>query len=364
MGQPGTYPNPNSIAPKRSFDTDHPYLAAIALVFVAFVLRLALDPLLSERSPLLLFTASIVVAAGRYGTGPGLLAVVFSLIVGAAAFMTPTFPPELSADDIASLGVFIITSVAMLSFAAHLKISRERERQLQSALEQAKTETAMGTMAATLAHELTQPLAAAANYVSAGKRMASKLNGAGRDTLQSGLDEAEAQIKRAGDIIRYARGLVPDVSADKRDASLRTMIANALKPLQAAGLYEDLDMRLEIARDAERLFVNPIQIEQVLLNLIRNACQATPPGRAPQLVVAASVEDDRTVVEVRDFGSGISEEKMGRLFSAGRDPEGEGLGLGLSISRTIIEAHGGTMWARNNLDSGASFLLSIPREQG
>lgn len=364
MGQPGTHFTPKFIASERSRDTDYPYLAAIALVLIAFVLRFALDPLLSERSPLLLFTASIVVAAGRYGTGPGLLAVVLSLVVGTAAFMTPTFPPVLTADDVASLGVFIITSAAMLSFAAHLKISRERERQLQSALEQAKTETAMGTMAATLAHELTQPLAAAANYVSAGKRMASKLDGEGRETLQFGLDEAEAQIRRAGDIIRYARGLVPDVTADKKYALLRKMIANAVKPLHAGGLYEDLDLTLEIAPDAERVFVNPIQIEQVLLNLIRNACQATPPGRRPEVVIAGDAEDDRAIVEVRDFGRGISEEKMDRLFSAGRDSQSEGLGLGLSISRTIVEAHGGTMWARNNLDSGASFYFSVPREEG
>jgi two-component system sensor kinase FixL len=341
-------------------DRAHPYVSAIVLVLVAFAIRYALDPVLLERSPLLIFTAAIVIAAGRYGMAPGLTAMVLSLALGTLAFMGPGLPPSLSADDIASLGVFIVTSGAMLSFAGHLRQLREREAELQAELRQVQTETAMGTMAATLAHELNQPLAAAVNYIGAGKRMANRLQGEMQSALLSGLDEAEAQIHRAGEIVRQARNLVANASSTRRAVSLRGMVASALKPLQAAGACDKLQLEIEVEPGADRLLVNEIQIEQVLLNVIRNACQAAAPDDVAPVRLSARPGDDDVTVEVRDFGRGIDSEKMATLFKPGGSTSG-GQGLGLSISRTIVEAHGGRMWAQNADDGGASFFFTLPR---
>ncbi|HET9810299.1 MAG TPA: ATP-binding protein [Sphingomicrobium sp.] len=343
-------------------DRDHPYLMAIALVAAAFAVRLALDPVLLGRSPFLIFTAAIVIAAGRYGTRPGFLAMILSLVLAIAVFMAPARSEGLSADDLASLAVFIVTGGAMLSFAGHLKASREREQQLQAALQQVHTETAMGTMAATLAHELNQPLAAAANYVGASKRMAAVLTGDLQGTLVSGLEEAEGQIHRAGAIIRHARNLVSNASSTREQTSLRRMVGNALKPLQASGTCEDVGVLVDVEDSADALFVNAIQIEQVLVNVLRNACQAAGADKPGEIVVSGKVRDDFALVEVRDFGPGIGEDQLQSLFSArGRSTSG-GLGLGLSISRTIVEAHGGKMWAENNPKGGASFFFTIPTD--
>jgi len=292
----------------RFRDVEFPYVSAVVLVLIAFGIRYALGPVLNQRSPLLIFTAAIVIAAGRYGTAPGLLAMILSLILGMVAFMGPGFPPDFSADDIASGGVFIVAGGAMLGFASHLKALRERETQLQAALNQVQTETAMGTMAATLAHELNQPLAAAANYVGASKRMAVSLDGQLKATLVSGLDEAEGQIHRAGEIVRQARNLVSNASASRARASLRRMVANALKPLQAGNACENLNLEVDIEPQANALMVNEIQIEQVLLNVIRNACQAVGPEAEAQVVISAQPREEDVVVEIRDSGPGIASE--------------------------------------------------------
>ena len=283
-----------------------------------------------------------------------------SLVLGTFVFMAPGLPPILSADDIASVGVFVVTSGAMLGFAGHLKQLRERERQLQAELGQVQTETAMGTMAATLAHELNQPLAAALNYVGASKRIAASLKGEMKSALVSGLGEAETQIHRAGEIVRQARNVVSSAASSRRSASLRTMVANAVRPLQAGGAFENLNLSIAIDRDADTLLVNEIQIEQVLLNVIRNACQVILPGNEARVMISARPGVDDVTVEVRDFGPGIPEEKFHSLFKPGGGSTTGGQGLGLSISRTIIEAHGGKLWARNADGGGASFFFTLP----
>jgi signal transduction histidine kinase len=346
-------------------DTERPYVSAILLVLVAFAVRYALEPVLVERSPLLLFTVPVVIAAGRYGTTAGLIATALSLVLATLFFMAPRFPPILSADDVASLCVFILTSAAMLSFAVHLKASRRRERELQQTLQLQRTESEMGALAATLAHELNQPLAAAANYVGAGKRMAASLEGSAQATLITGLSEAEAQIRRAGDIIRYARDLVSNPSsAERQRTSLRSIIGSVLKPLQASGTCAGLNLRVEIEPEADAVMVNPIQIEQVLLNVIRNACQAGAGDRGgSKVVVSSRAQGDFSLVEVRDFGPGIDSQRLQTLFSPVAKPSGDGLGLGLPISRTIIEAHGGKLWAENQRDGGASFYFTVPNRE-
>jgi two-component system sensor kinase FixL len=229
-------------------------------------------------------------------------------------------------------------------------------------LHQAQTQTAMSAMAAALAHELNQPLAAASNYVGACRHMAAGLEGESKPAVVSGLDEAETQIRRTSEIIRHARDLVGSVSAERQPASLRSLVANALKPLRATSQCGELELRIAVDPDADGLLVNPVQIEQVLTNLLRNACQAAGSEGRPRIAILAKSGARFAEVVVRDFGPGIDDEILPMLFNPGSKRNGDGLGLGLSICRTIVEAHGGRIWAANIPDGGASFHFTLPRE--
>ena len=352
-------PSPSLFASR--IDVRHPFFSAAVLVLLAFGVRLALDPFLLERSSFILFTAAVVISAGRYGTLPGLLAAIIGLL-GGIFFIGGGQAGGFSTDNVASIGAYIITAAAMLVFAGHLRASYEREERLQMELHQAQTQTAMSAMAAALAHELNQPLAAASNYVGACRHMAAGLEGESKPAVVSGLDEAETQIRRTSEIIRHARDLVGSVSAERQPASLRSLVANALKPLRATSQCGDLELRIAVDPDADGLLVNPVQIEQVLTNLLRNACQAAGSEGRPRIAILAKSGGRFAEVVVRDFGPGIDDEILPMLFNPGSKRNGDGLGLGLSICRTIVEAHGGRIWAANIPGGGASFHFTLPRE--
>ena len=341
-------------------DVRHPFVSALVLVLVVFGLRLALTPLLLERSSFILFTVAVVISAGRYGTLPGLLAAIIGLL-GGIFFIVEGHSHSFSVDDVASIGAYAIAAGAMLIFARHLRASHERAEKLQFELHQAQTQSTMSAMAAALAHELNQPLAAASNYVGACRHMAVELQGELQSAVVSGLDEAETQIRRTSEIIRHARDLVGSVSAERRSVSLRDLIENALKPLRATGQCSGLDLQVAVDSDADGLLVNPVQIEQVLTNLLRNACEAAGREERPRVAILAKSGGRFAEVVVRDFGPGIESEILPALFSPGGKRSGNGLGLGLSICRTIIEAHGGRIWAAN-VPGGASFHFTVPRD--
>lgn len=341
-------------------DKEYPYISAAVFVIIAYLVRFGLDPWMAGRSPLLIFMATIVIAAGRYGVGPGIFAMALSLVAGTLGFILPAHTSIDSLDVLANLGVFLVTGAAMLVFAAHLKSSQERALRLQAELQQAHTQSAVGAIASTLAHELNQPLAAATNYIAACKRMVERLGSDQQEPIVSGLARSEAQIRRTGEIIRHARNLVGNVSQSRERVSLKALVERVYEPLRATGPCENAVVRTRIEADADSLEVNAVQIEQVLMNLFRNACQAAD-GSPPQLLVAARAEDGWSAVEVRDRSGGIPEDRLARLFAPGIGSSHGGLGLGLSISRMIVEAHGGRIWAENNGDGGASFFLRVPR---
>jgi signal transduction histidine kinase len=341
-------------------DKDHPFVSAAVFVLIAYLIRLGLDPWIGGRSPLLMFTAAIVIAAGRYGAGPGLLAMALSFAAGIFGFIMSSHASLGSADVLVSLGVFFVTGAAMLVFAEHLRASQERTIRLQAELQQAHTESAVGAIAATLAHELNQPLAAASNYIAACKRRAQQLTGDQAQAIISGLQQSEAQIRRTGEIIRHARDLVGNASADRERVSLKAMVERVTNPLRASGICENSMIRMRIDAAADPLEANPIQIEQVLMNLLRNACQAAA-GAPSEILIDARSDGEWSTVEVRDHAGGIPEDRLpGLLTAAVRSTHG-GLGLGLSISRMIVEAHGGRIWAENNDEGGASFYFRVPR---
>jgi C4-dicarboxylate-specific signal transduction histidine kinase len=340
-----------------------PYLVSAGVVLVTFLIRLALGPWIGQRSPLLPFIVSVVLAAGLYGPGPGLLAIGLSAVIATWAFIAPAGAVALSPEELVSIAVFLVAGSAMLLFANHLRETRERAEKLELQLQSAQANAAMGAMAATLAHELNQPLAAASNYVSACQQLALRLDEAAEPVV-NGLGKADAQIQRAASIIRQARSLVRNLPVERDAASLRRMIGRVIDLVSATRAAENVRFQIDVRPEADTVAVNTIQIEQVLLNLIRNACQAIQLSGLPGDVSLKATSTDRgRFIEVRDTGPGIPRERIASLFSATQDSTAGGLGIGLSICRTIIEAHGGSIWAQNNPEGGASFFLLLAEPQ-
>jgi len=233
-------------------------------------------------------------------------------------------------------------------------------RRMQAELIHVSRLSAMGAMASTLAHELNQPLTALTNFISGTKRMAGRPD-VPRPVLIEALDGAEAAALRAGEILRRLRELVSHGKVSVQVEHLPQLIEEAC--VLAFVDENALGMRHRLALDPEAQWVRAdrIQIQQVLINLVRNAGEAMD-GRALREVEIGTRLDGKMVeVEVADTGAGIAPEQLASLFSDFMTTKSGGMGLGLPISRTIIEAHGGKLWAENRPDGGAVFRFTLPR---
>lgn len=214
---------------------------------------------------------------------------------------------------------------------------------------------AMGTMAMTLAHELNQPLAAVSNYISGARRLMTRNRGESQDLLQLAQDE----IRRAGDVVRRARSLVRVGSADRASVSIRETCDRAFSLLEASGSHS-LKMRLELAPDATHVLADEVQLEQVFVNLLRNASEASRnSGRKEVIISSERRRNGRIVIRIRDFGCGFPAELLETLFSRVGASSGEGLGVGLPLTRTILEANRGKIDTTNADGGGAVVVIEL-----
>lgn len=220
--------------------------------------------------------------------------------------------------------------------------------------------SAMSTMAATLAHELNQPLTAIGNYLACA-RMVLAPNALGKDTVIESIELADAQVRRASEIVRSARDMVEGGHSVRKDISLSELIARSIVLADAADLCPVVNIETRLDLDATMVCVDPVQAEQVLLNLIRNACDAMKGTQAQELSISSRrIGLDLAEIRVGDSGPGLSEDGLSAPFDRFRQSTTGGLGIGLSLSRTLVEAHGGTIWAENNPAGGATFCFTLP----
>ncbi|MHB2208033.1 PAS domain S-box protein [Methylobacterium sp. CM6257] len=270
-----------------------------------------------------------------------------------------TFPMELAIGEMTSGGRKYYTG-----FVRDLTERQQTERRLQemqAELLHMSRLSAMGEMAATLAHELNQPLAAITNYLKAGRRLivAEQPESVAIEAMTKAADQA----LRAGQIIRRLREFVSRGECDRRVESLPELLQEA-SALALVGA-EERGVRVRVERDAAvtSVLVDKVQIQQVLLNLMRNALEAMETSTERELTVdVVALSPDVARVSVADTGSGISPEVADQLFQPFVTTKGaRGMGVGLSVCRTIIEAHGGRIWAEPNRSGGTVFHFTLPR---
>jgi two-component system sensor kinase FixL len=239
--------------------------------------------------------------------------------------------------------------------------TEERLERLQSELVHISRLTAMGEMASALAHELNQPLSAIANYLTGSRRLLLNASEENIALVRAAVDAAVEQSLRAGQIIRRLRDFVAHREPEKRIESLRRLIEET-SALALVGAKElGVRVRLKFEPAIDRVIVDKVQIQQVLLNLMRNAIEAMEKSERRELTVTtAPGPDGAALIEVADTGGGVSPEMAEQLFQPFSTTKPQGMGIGLSISRTIVEGHDGRIWVEGSPGGGAAFRFTLP----
>jgi len=236
-----------------------------------------------------------------------------------------------------------------------------RLQELQSELVHISRLTAMGEMASALAHELNQPLSAIANYVKGSRRLLDARSDDSLTPLRDAMDKAGDQAIRAGQIIRRLRDFVARGESERRVENVRKLIEEASALALVGAKDTGVRVHFDFAPGADLVLADKVQVQQVLLNLMRNAIEAMETSTVRDLVIAAApAENTMIAIRVSDTGTGIAPEIAGQLFQPFITTKRQGMGVGLSISRTIIEAHGGTVTVAANPGGGTIFTLTLP----
>ncbi|MGA7713976.1 MAG: ATP-binding protein [Rhizomicrobium sp.] len=234
--------------------------------------------------------------------------------------------------------------------------AQERLDRLQADLAHVARQNDMGEMASALAHEINQPLAAARNYMQTAEKLLEQTE---NKQAQSIVAKAEAQCSRAAAIIQRLRDFVGKGKIAKTPEDIGGTVAEVLELAHMDPRHRDVQLRVEIEDGLARAMIDKVQVQQVLLNLLRNACEAMEGRERREVVISACGSDDTKMIEVRvaDTGPGLAPEIAAHLFEPFHTTKNSGMGVGLSLCRSIVEAHGGKMW--NEPGEGATFCFTL-----
>lgn len=269
-----------------------------------------------------------------------------------------SFPMELSVGEANADGHRIFTG-----FIRDLTAEQEAElrlKELQSELIHVSRVSAMGTMASTLAHELNQPLTAIANYMEAACELLDRRDRTNEEFVREAVEEAAKEALRAGQIVRRLRDFVARGEVAQHIENLPAMIEDASRLALAGARERGVRAFFNLDPKANDAFVDRVQIQQVLVNLIRNGVDAIADRAVRDITVSTACEPNGMIrVSVADTGGGLDPALAPQLFQAFASTKESGMGLGLSICRTIVEAHGGRIWAEDNVGGGTIFHFTI-----
>jgi two-component system sensor kinase FixL len=271
-----------------------------------------------------------------------------------------TFPMELA------VGEFTLDAdrvfVGVIRDVSRREEAEREIHQLQAELLEASRLTGLGEMASALAHELNQPLSAVVGYLDAGRTL---LGAQAPERVLELMRKSSDQARRAGDIVHRMKDLAQKGRTDHRVAKLATVLEEAAA-LAAIGVPQrDVSVTVELSSDLPDVLVDATQIQQVVLNLVRNGAEALDGRPDGQIRIATETVDDGFVtVMVSDNGPGLALEVAERLFRPFVTTKATGTGIGLSICRSIVESHGGRIWVESASDAGTAFHFTVPVATG
>lgn len=241
------------------------------------------------------------------------------------------------------------------------KANEQRIQELQNELLHATRLSTTGQLGAALAHELNQPLTAILNYTGVLQELAKMGDGPNNEMLGEAAEQIAEQTVRAGEIIKRLRGFVSKREPDRHTQDLNAVVEESLALGFVGAADTSVKLRTRLDRKLPHVPVDKVQIQQVMINLIRNAVEAMQEQPKRILTVTTGPDEKGFVrVSVADTGPGLTKEIAESLFQPFRTTKETGLGIGLSICRTIIESHGGRLWMEPNNDAGATFHFRLP----
>jgi signal transduction histidine kinase len=290
-------------------------------------------------------------------------------------FREPTVWEQYRWQLIAALAVVLFQAALI----ARLLFERQRRRRAAEQASKARVETGryrenlahlvrvhtVGEMSTAIAHEVNQPLVAIKNYaLAARRRLTGVVDVAKVDEL---LDKIGAQASRAGDVLQSLRAMVKKHESEATKVEVGPLVANAVKLVELEGRNRNIQVETSISPNLPPVLVDGIQIQQVVLNLTRNAIEAMEEAGISSSVIKVGVvgtAENEIAVSVADCGPGIAPDDAEHIFDPFYSTKGGGLGVGLSISRAIVEAHGGRLLLAPNAGGGCVFQFTLPVAKG
>jgi len=256
---------------------------------------------------------------------------------------------------------FVILAVASIASLSEQKRAEEALREARADLARVNRVTTMGELTASLAHEVNQPIAAAVTNANTCLRWLAA------DTPN--LEEARAAVTRivkdgtrAAEIIKRIRLLFKKGTPERELVDINEIIREMIVLLRSEAMRYSISLRTEMAADLPQIMGDRVQLQQVLMNLMLNGIEAMKDvdGTGELAIKSQREENDRIQVSISDTGVGLPAQQADQIFNAFFTTKAQGTGMGLSISRSIVESHGGRLWASANSPRGASFYVSLP----
>lgn len=269
------------------------------------------------------------------------------------------FPMELSVSEVRQPGQNMF--IGFVRDITEREENARRMRELRAEVAHSSRLTEMGQMASALAHELNQPLAASGNYLSGLRRLLERGDATSVERARSAAGSAITQIQRAGLIIRRLREFVKKSEPQQKAEDIGPMLEEATDLTLFSAKEHGVVIDLRVPAESPPVLVDKVQIQQVMVNLLRNAIEAMEASPRREICIEVlPPEGGLLTVAVTDTGPGIAEHVADRLFQPFTTTKTQGMGVGLALCRSIIEGHGGRLWAEPVPDGGTAFRFSLP----
>ncbi len=319
-------------------------------------------------APASCFLLAVTLSSLFGGVGPGLLSVGLSALAFEHFFLGRTLPPAVESAVFLRFVVFLIATLlitGLMEVKRRVEESRNRAeealRQSQMDLARVSRVTTMGELTASLAHEVNQPIAAAVTDANTCLRWLNR----DQPDLEEAREAASRVVKdvtRASEIVSRVRVLFKKGTSQRELVDLNRTIRDMVALMRSEATQHSTLVRTELTQDLPQVMGDRVQLQQVLMNLMINGIDAMKDveGTRELSIKSRRADNEHLQVSVSDTGVGLPPEQTDRIFNAFFTTKNHGTGMGLRISRSIVESHGGRLWAENNSPRGASFYFTLP----